>query len=87
MFVEPEMEKIPEQFKNKFADLSTLFSSAGSLPLIGARALLDINLIWFGYIADLSQWGGGGYYSFKWFLPAVASLKGGGGGGSALWKS
>jgi hypothetical protein len=31
---------------------------------IGARALLDINLIWFGYISCLSQrWGGrGGIY-------------------------
>ncbi len=29
---------------------------------IGAIALLDINLIWFGYIARLSQWGGGGYF-------------------------
>jgi hypothetical protein len=26
---------------------------------IGASALLDIHLIWFGYIARLSQWGGG----------------------------
>ncbi len=31
---------------------------------IGARALLVINLIWFGYIASLSQWGGG-VYLFK----------------------
>jgi hypothetical protein len=27
---------------------------------IGARALLDINFIWFGHIARLSRWGGGG---------------------------
>ncbi len=27
---------------------------------IGARALHVLNLIWFGYIARLSQWGGGG---------------------------
>ncbi len=27
---------------------------------IGARALLDINLIWFDYFARLSQWGRGG---------------------------
>jgi hypothetical protein len=26
----------------------------------GARALRVLNLIWFGYIARLSQWGGGG---------------------------
>jgi hypothetical protein len=33
---------------------------------IGVRALLFINLIWFGYIARLSQWGGGGiFHSFK----------------------
>jgi hypothetical protein len=27
---------------------------------IGARAVLDINLIWLDSIARLSQWGGGG---------------------------
>jgi hypothetical protein len=27
---------------------------------IGARALLDINFIWFGYIARLAQWEEGG---------------------------
>ncbi len=27
---------------------------------IGARALLDPKLIWFGHITRLSQWGGGG---------------------------
>jgi hypothetical protein len=32
---------------------------------IGARVLLDINLKWFGYIANLSLWGGGVFYSFK----------------------
>jgi hypothetical protein len=30
---------------------------------IGARALHVINLIWFGYIARLSQRGGGGYFA------------------------
>jgi hypothetical protein len=30
---------------------------------IGARALRDVNLIWFGSIARLSQWGGGGYFT------------------------
>jgi hypothetical protein len=31
---------------------------------IGARELLDINLIWFGYIiARLSHWGGRGYFT------------------------
>ncbi len=30
---------------------------------IGPRALLDINLIWFGYIPCLSHWGGGGYFT------------------------
>jgi hypothetical protein len=29
---------------------------------IGARALLDIKFIWFGYITRLSQWGEGGYF-------------------------
>jgi hypothetical protein len=27
---------------------------------VGARALHFLNLKWFGYIASLSQWGGGG---------------------------
>jgi hypothetical protein len=26
---------------------------------MGTRAVLDINLTWFGYMACLSQWGGG----------------------------
>jgi hypothetical protein len=30
---------------------------------IGARALLDINLMWFGFIARLSQWEGRGYFT------------------------
>ncbi len=33
---------------------------------IDARALLTMNLIWFGYIDRLFQWGGGGiFYSFN----------------------
>jgi hypothetical protein len=47
---------------------------------IGARALLGINLIWFGYIARLSQWGGGGVFlSFNDFYLASLCLGGGGG--------
>jgi hypothetical protein len=47
---------------------------------MGARALLDINLIWFGYIARQSQWGGGGYFSRSndFYLPSLR-LEGGGG--------
>jgi hypothetical protein len=41
---------------------------------IGARALIDINLTGFAYIARLSHWGGGGYF----YLPSL-SLEGGGG--------
>jgi hypothetical protein len=43
---------------------------------IGARAW---HLIWFGYIARLSQEGGGGYFirSNDFFLPAFAALRGG----------
>jgi hypothetical protein len=39
---------------------------------IGARALLDKTLIWFGYITHLSRWGGGGYFT-RWnafYLPS-----------------
>ncbi len=38
---------------------------------IGARTLHILNLMWFGYIARLSQWGGGVISTFKWFLPAL----------------
>jgi len=48
---------------------------------MGARALLYVNLIRFGHIARISQFGGGGlFYSFKWFLPAFAALRGRGRG-------
>jgi hypothetical protein len=30
---------------------------------MGAKALLDINLIWFGHISRLSHWGGEGYFT------------------------
>jgi hypothetical protein len=39
----------------------------------GARALLDINFLWFGYIARLSQWGEWGYFfncSTDFYLPS-----------------
>jgi hypothetical protein len=36
--------------------------------------VLDINLIWFGYIARLSQWGGGGYFTY--YLPSLRLEKG-----------
>jgi hypothetical protein len=47
---------------------------------IGVRALLDINLIWFGNIARLSQRGVGGYFtrSNDFYLPSLR-LEGGGG--------
>ncbi len=46
---------------------------------IEARALHVLNLIWFGWIARLAQWGGGGVISsFKWFLPAFPRVEGGG---------
>jgi hypothetical protein len=47
---------------------------------IGARTLLDIDLIWFGNIARLSQRKEDVFYSFKIFLPAFAALRGRGGG-------
>ncbi len=52
--------------------------------------LLDINLIWFDCIAHQTLCGGGGlFYSFKWFLPAFAVLRGRGREGSApcAWKA
>ncbi len=48
---------------------------------IGARALLDINLIWFGYIARLSQWRGGGHFPGSYVPYHAASLRLRGGGG------
>jgi hypothetical protein len=47
---------------------------------ITSRARLDINLIWFGYIARLSQWEGGGYFtrSNDFYLPLLRLEEGGG---------
>ncbi len=52
---------------------------------ISARVLLDIYLIWFGYITRLSQLGAGRYFnrSNDYYLPSV--LMWGGGGVSTLW--
>jgi hypothetical protein len=63
---------------NYYSDhlVSSALSFIGEVK-ISAKALLDINLIWFGYITRLSQWGGWGY-SFKSFLPAFATLRKGG---------
>jgi hypothetical protein len=44
---------------------------------IGARALLDINLVWFGISLACSSWEKGCFaifYSFKLFLPSTATL-------------
>jgi hypothetical protein len=45
------------------------------------RTLLDINLIWFGYITRLSQWGRGGYFtcSNDFYLPSLRLEDVGGG--------
>jgi hypothetical protein len=44
-----------------------------------------MSLIWFGYIARLSQWGRRGVISsFKWFLPAFATCRGRGEGVGTL---
>jgi hypothetical protein len=52
----------------------------GRVP-IGAKSLLDINFIWFGYIARLSHWGGGGCFtrSIYFYLPYLRLEEGGGG--------
>jgi hypothetical protein len=54
---------------------------------IGARALLDIKLEWFGYIARLSQWGGGRCFtrSNYFYLNSERLKEGGGGGVRTLW--
>jgi hypothetical protein len=48
---------------------------------IGAKSVLHINLIWFGYIARLSQRGGGGYFTLSndFYLPLLRLEVGGGG--------
>jgi hypothetical protein len=50
-----------------------LFQSVASVLQVGARALHVINLIWFGYISRLSQWGGGGKFarSNDFYLPSL----------------
>ncbi len=52
---------------------------------MGARCLLDINLIWFGSIDRLSQWRGGRYFtcSNNFYLPSLRLEEGG--GVSTLW--
>jgi hypothetical protein len=54
---------------------------------IGKRARLDIKLVWFGYIARLSRWGGGRevIYLFKLFHLPSQRLEEGGGGVSTMW--
>jgi hypothetical protein len=49
---------------------------------IGARALLDINVIWFGYIARLSR-GGGGILLVQVISRYLPLFRLEGGGGSA----
>ncbi len=56
---------------------------------IGARALLDILLIWLGFIACLSQWEGEGFFtcSNEDYLSAFAAPRGSWGVGSAPFGS
>ncbi len=49
---------------------------------IGAKALLDVNLIWFGFIARLSQCGGGGILLVQMISTCLRCAYGKGGGGS-----
>jgi hypothetical protein len=52
-------------------------SSIGGVH-IGVRALLVIYLIWFGFIAHLSQWGGGGIFLLvRIYLPSQSPEEGG----------
>ena len=48
---------------------------------MGAIALLDINFQWFDYIARLSQWGGGRYFTHSkyFYFPSLRLGEGGGG--------
>ncbi len=69
-------------------DLEGAVSSAISLIggfHIGVKALLDVNLIWFGYIARLSQLGGGGYLHVQIISTCRRGLKGRGEGVGTLW--
>jgi hypothetical protein len=48
---------------------------------IGVRAMLDMYLIWFGFIARLSKWEAEGlFFLFNRFLPAFTALTWGDGG-------
>jgi hypothetical protein len=62
------------KYQNYFSQLPVTYKLQ-----VGAWALHVLNLIWFGYISCLSQWGGGGQFA-RWFLPAFATLEEGGGG-------
>ncbi len=62
-------------------EVSSALSFIGGVQ-INARALLYINLIWFGNIARLSQWGQEeDNFLVQMVLPAVAMCRGRGGGG------
>ncbi len=56
-----------------------------SILLIGARALLDNQLIGFGYIARLLQWGGEGYSIGKIISACFYGAQRKGGRVSTLW--
>jgi hypothetical protein len=64
--------------------LRVMIDTEGPLSFKGgvhicARALLDINLIWFGYIACLSQKGGRGHFtrSSDFYMPSLRLERGG----------
>ncbi len=53
---------------------------------IGARALLVIHFTWFGYIAHVSYWGGGGILLVHIKISALmAAIEEGEGGVRNLW--
>ncbi len=56
-----------------------LYSLHGGAHIV-ARAVLDINSIWFGYRARLSQWGGGGKLLVQMISTCLRCGRGGGGG-------
>jgi hypothetical protein len=74
-----QIRSIWKRINKRAHGVCSAFSLLGGVH-IGARALLDPKLIWFGYITRLSQWGGGGEFtrSNYFYLPSLSLEEGGG---------
>ncbi len=73
------MPSIPQSTELTRGTTELKFSTYIMGSFIDARALTDINLISFGYIACLSHWGGGGHFTYTndYYLHSLPLEEGG----------